>query len=49
MLPKSELNDNQKSNHTVLEESKAKRDAPSDELTNNSIETGIRTSIHLCD
>ena len=45
MLPKSESGDNQISAHTVLEESKAKRDALSDDLLGASIKTGTTSLI----
>ena len=41
MLLASETNDRQKSAHTVIEESKAITDVPSDDLMRNSIKTGI--------
>ena len=41
MLLASETNDRQKLAHTVIEESKAITDVPSDDLMRNSIKTGI--------
>lgn len=40
MFSKTESNDAQESTHTVLEESKAQRDSPSDDLMKASIPKG---------
>ena len=47
MLPQSESNESQNSTHTVLEESKAKGDAPRDDLRKVSTISGTNDLIRL--
>lgn len=47
MLSKSESNDDQKSTNTVLEESKAKKDGPNDDIRENSGKPSTLALIHL--
>ena len=47
MFSKNKSEARQKSDHPVVEESKAKRDVPSDDLPKNSINTGTQTLFHL--
>lgn len=44
MLPEIESIDNPKTTHTGLEEPSRKRDAPSDDMLQNSLTTGITTT-----
>lgn len=49
MLSQSDSNDNKDSTHSVLEESKVKRDEPRDGLLKSLIADGISALIHLFD
>ena len=49
MISKSKSNDGQNPTQTILDEPKAQRGALSDDLLNDSINTGTTTLIHLLD